>query len=69
MFKQWKRSVGFFVAIILLISFVNPASVFAQSQQTEDMEKKCKATREGTETDKETKKRSSAAPTHRATAR
>ena len=47
---------GIFIAIIFVISFIVPPGVFAQIQQNEDMEKKCKATREGTETDQETKK-------------
>ena len=47
---------GIFIAIIFVISFIVPSEVFAQIQQNEDMEKKCKATREGTETDQGTKK-------------
>jgi len=54
--KRWKRLLGVFIAIIFVFSFIIPPGVFAQSQQNEDMEKKCKATREGTETDQGTKK-------------
>jgi hypothetical protein len=58
--RRWKRILGFFVVIIFVLSFVSPASVSAQSRQVDDMDKKCKATREGTETDKETNKRCAA---------
>jgi hypothetical protein len=51
-----KKLLGIFIAIIFVISFIVPPEVFAQIQKNEDMEKKCKATREGTETDQETKK-------------
>jgi uncharacterized ion transporter superfamily protein YfcC len=54
--KRLKKLLGIFIAIIFVISFIIPPGVFAQIQQNEDMEKKCKATREGTETDQETKK-------------
>jgi uncharacterized membrane protein len=51
-----KKLLGIFIVIIFVISFIVPSGVFAQNQQNEDMEKKCKATREGTETDQGTKK-------------
>jgi uncharacterized ion transporter superfamily protein YfcC len=51
-----KKLLGIFIAIIFVISFIVPPGVFAQIQQNEDMEKKCKATREATETGRETKK-------------
>jgi uncharacterized ion transporter superfamily protein YfcC len=54
--KRLKKLLGIFIAIIFVISFIVPPGIFAQIQQNEDMEKKCKATREGTETDQETKK-------------
>jgi uncharacterized ion transporter superfamily protein YfcC len=54
--KRLKKLLGIFIAIIFVISFIIPPGVFAQIQQNEDMEKKCKSTREGTETDQETKK-------------
>jgi uncharacterized ion transporter superfamily protein YfcC len=56
--KRLKKLLGIFMAVIFVISFIVPPGVFAQIQQNEDMEKKCKATREGTETDQETKKAS-----------
>ncbi len=56
MLKRLKKLLDIFIAIIFVISFIVPPEVFAQIQQNEDMEKKCKATREGTETDQETKK-------------
>ena len=56
MLKRLKKLLGIFIATIFVISFIVPPGIFAQVQQNEDMEKKCKATREGTETDKETKK-------------
>jgi uncharacterized ion transporter superfamily protein YfcC len=54
--KKLKKLLGIFIAIIFVISFIVPSGVFGQIQQNEDMEKKCKATREGTETDQGTKK-------------
>jgi hypothetical protein len=38
-----------------VLSFIPQADVFAQSQQVGDMERQCKATKEGTETDRLTK--------------
>ena len=57
MLKKLKKLLGIFIAIIFVISFIVPSGVFGQIQQNEDMEKKCKATREGTEKGQETKKR------------
>ena len=56
MLIRLKKLLGIFIAIIFVISFIVPSGVFGQIQQNEDMEKKCKATREGTETDQGTKK-------------
>jgi hypothetical protein len=54
--KRLKKLLGIFITIIFVISFIVPPGVFAKIQQNEDMLKKCKATREGAETDQETKK-------------
>jgi hypothetical protein len=54
--KRLKKLLGIFIAIIFVISFIVPPEIFAHIQQNEDMEKKCKATREATETDQGTKK-------------
>ena len=56
MLKKLKKLLGIFTAIIFVISFIVPSEIFAQIQQNEVMEKKCKATRESTETDQGTKK-------------
>lgn len=56
MLRRWRKLLNVFIALIFVLSFVVPTGVIAQSQQKEDMEKKCKATNEGTETDQETKK-------------
>ena len=56
MLKRLKKLLGISISIIFVISFIVPSGVFGQIQQNEDMEKKCKATREGTETDQGTKK-------------
>jgi uncharacterized ion transporter superfamily protein YfcC len=51
-----RRSVGIFVAVIFVFSFIVPTGVFAQAQQDANMEKKCAATKDGTETDEATRK-------------
>lgn len=46
-----RKVLGVFVATLFVINFIIPPTVFAQAQQDAEMEKKCAATKAGTETD------------------
>ena len=56
MLKRLKKTLCVLLAFTFVLSFIPQAGVFAQSQQDDDMERQCKATKEGTETDRLTKK-------------
>jgi hypothetical protein len=49
--NKWRKVLGIFVVALFVFNFIIPPAVFAQSQQDADMEKKCAATKAGTETD------------------
>jgi hypothetical protein len=49
--NKWRKVLGIFVAALFVFNFIIPSAVFAQSQQDAEMEKKCAATKAGTETD------------------
>lgn len=46
-----RRVLGVFVAALFVLNFIIPPTVFGQNQQDAEMEKKCAATKAGTETD------------------
>ena len=54
--RKWRRCLGVFVAVLFVLNFIIPSGVFAQAQQDGEMEKKCAATKAGTETDEATRK-------------
>lgn len=56
MFRDWRKYLCALVAVVFVSVFIIPIEVFAQGQQSVDMEQKCKATKDGTETDNDTKK-------------
>jgi hypothetical protein len=49
--NKWRKVLGIFVVALFVINFIIPPAVFAQAQQDTEMEKKCAATKAGTETD------------------
>jgi hypothetical protein len=55
---MWKRKrcLGVFVVVLFVLNFIIPSGVLAQAQQDGEMEKKCAATKTGTETDETTRK-------------
>jgi uncharacterized ion transporter superfamily protein YfcC len=54
--QKRKRCLGVFVVVLFVLNFIIPPGVFAQAQQDGEMEKKCAATKTGTETDETTRK-------------
>jgi uncharacterized ion transporter superfamily protein YfcC len=54
--RKWSRCLSAFVVVLFVFSFIIPPGVFAQTQQNTEMEKKCAATKAGTETDEATRK-------------
>ncbi|MBS1233148.1 MAG: hypothetical protein H6R42_802 [Nitrospirae bacterium] len=46
-----RKVLGIFVAALFVFNFIIPPAVFAQASQDAEMEKKCAATKAGTETD------------------
>jgi uncharacterized ion transporter superfamily protein YfcC len=56
--SMWKtkRCLGVFVVVLFVLNFIIPPGVFAQAQQDAEMEKKCAATKAGTEADETTRK-------------
>lgn len=58
--RNRKRCLGIFVVVLFVLNFIIPPGVFAQAQQDAEMEKKCAATKSGTETDETTRKACSA---------
>jgi len=56
MLKKLKKILCALFIYTFVLNFIPQAHVFAQSQQIGNMERQCKATKEGTETDRLTKK-------------
>lgn len=54
--RKRKRCLGVLLAVLFVFNFIIPPGVFAQAQQDGEMEKKCAATKAGTETDEATRK-------------
>ena len=51
--RKRNRCLGVFVVVLFVLNFIIPPGVFAQVQQDGEMEKKCAATKTGTETDEQ----------------
>jgi uncharacterized ion transporter superfamily protein YfcC len=49
--NKWRKILGILVVALFVFNFIIPPAVFAQAQQDAEMEKKCAATKAGTETD------------------
>jgi len=54
--RNWRSTFCVLVAVLFVFNFVISPMVFAQAKQDAEMEKKCKATKDGTETNQETRK-------------
>ncbi len=53
--NKLRKVLGVFVAAMFVLNFIIPPTIFAQAQQNVEMEKKCAATKAGTETDEATR--------------
>jgi len=50
-----RKVLGVFVAALFVLNFIIPPTVFGQAKQDAEMEKRCAATKAGTETDEATR--------------